>query len=52
MKARVIELLLVVAMSATILGSYYVYERIKAHNQMDEALLNLVRGQAAKPEIK
>ena len=45
MKARLLELLAVLVMSGMLLGGYYIFERIRAHNAMDKALLELIQSQ-------
>lgn len=45
MKGRIIEFLLIIGMSAALLGGYYIFERIRAHNAMDKALLELIQNQ-------
>lgn len=48
MKQKLIELGSLIAASLIILGSYNVYSKIKAHNDMDKALIELVK----KLEVK
>lgn len=43
MKKYLIELAVIILAAVVILGSYHVYSRIEAHNQMDAQLIELVK---------
>lgn len=49
MKQRVIDVLAVVLIAGVLLGGYYVYGRIKLHNDLDVQLIELVKRLEPKP---
>lgn len=49
MKQKLVELGSLILASLIILGSYNVYTKIKAHNDMDQQLIELVKRLEKKP---